>query len=348
MPTKNINLERVFDLITHLKDNPGEDYIFDVKKNIKLKPEQQSVVIYRSIQAFIQGSASMNNGKLIQAFSGSSDLPVLTKDVFNVTQAVPEFDTLWQQAFKGVPLKKGQLSWEVADVVDGLTFSLIPEGGKAKFFGVSGSKIIVGIDKYGAGLGITWEMVEGRKLYAFVDQMNAVRTKLNELWADIHYGLLATAGAANQLAYDTTGTTVTQKDINTINAAYTKIGDAVKDKGYGDVANVPMVLYFTPTHKSRMMQALRATNADLVTSGIAASQGQVEFNVVPATTWNSAIAADTALLVLAGNKIQNSVYMQELGLRERDIESLSDLQTYWSAFGAVVADTDQVVELALA
>jgi len=338
-----IDLERVFDLVVHMRENPGTDYMFDAKKNINLKPMQQGVVLRKSIQSFMQSSGMMNNNKVIQAFSSSADLPQLTKDMFDVTQAVPEYDTLWQQSYKGVQLKKGQLSWEVADVADGLTFSLVPEGGKAKIFGISGNKTTVGIEKYGAGLGVTWEMVEGRKLYQFVDQMNAVKARLNDLWANIHYGLLATAGASNTISYGS-GTTTLEKDINTINTGYTTISGDVKDKGYGDVANAGMVLYFAPTLKARIMQALRATNADIVKGGTNGA-GRVEFNVIPATTWNSSIPANKALMVLPGNKIQNSIYMQELGLSERDILTLSDVKTYWSAFGAIVADGKQVAEL---
>jgi len=338
-----INLERVFDLVVHMRENPGTNYTFDSKKNIVLNQEQQGIVLRKSIQSFMQSSGAVSEGKVIQAFSSSADLPQLTKDMYNVTQEVPEFDTLWQQAYKGVPLKKGQLSWEVADVAEGLTFSLVPEGGKAKIFSVSGNKTTVGIEKYGAGIGVTWEMVEGRKLYQFVDQMNAVRAKLNQLWADIHYGLLGTAAATNTIAYPPGGISL-QKDIQTINTGYTAISKATKDKGYGDVANAGMVLYFSPTLKGRVMQALRATNADIIRSGNS-NVGKVEFNVVPATTWNAAVPANKAIMVLPGNKIQNSIYMQELGLNERDIMTLSDIKTYWSAFGAIVADGKQTAML---
>ena len=80
------------------------------------------ILLHKTIQAFFQGVGSVDKNdknKIIQAFSGSSDLPTLTKDVFNVTMAVNVFDSLWQNSFKGVPLMKGQLSWEIADVNTG-------------------------------------------------------------------------------------------------------------------------------------------------------------------------------------------------------------------------------------
>lgn len=346
-----VNLERMFDMLVHMRETPNEDYVMDKKKGVVLNYRQQGALLRKSIQSFMQAVAVKDGDRIIQAFSGSTDLPVLTKDVFNVTQAVPEFDTWWQGSFKGIRLRKGQLSWEIADVATGLTFELIPEGGKAKFYGVSGTSVDAKVDKYGAGIGVTWEMIEGRKLYQFIDLMIQVRARLNDLWADIHYGLLATASALTTVAWSGAATDpIIDRDIATINEGYTTIGDAVKDSGYGDVANTSMLLYVSPLLKARVMQAMRSTSPDIVSGrrdGAAGSTaGQVvEYNVQPRFSWNANIPADTGIMVLPGNKIQNSVYMQELGLSERDIETLSEMRTYWTAFGAIVADTDQTCEL---
>jgi len=99
-----INLERTFDLLVHLNENPDTDYVLDKKKGIVLNRKQQAMVLHKAIQSFMQSVGQQTpEGKIIQAFTGSSDLPILTKDVFNVTQTVPEFDTLWQASFRGVP-----------------------------------------------------------------------------------------------------------------------------------------------------------------------------------------------------------------------------------------------------
>jgi len=350
-----MELGRVFDLAIHMRENAGEDYVFDKKKGIVLSYKQQGIVLHKSIQAFMQGVGCKQGDLVIQAFTGSSALPMLTKDVFNVTQAVPQYDTLWQAAFKGIPLRKGQLAWEIADVSSGFTIELIPEGGKAKFYGISGDKETVFVYKYGAGLGITWETIEGRKLYAFVDQMMQARARIYELWANTHYGLLDTAAALNVIAWAGVATDpVTDRDIATINAGYVSIGNACKAKGYGDVANVPMLLFAPPNRKARIMQAMRATSSDMIRgrqTGAAATASfaaqVVEYNVQPFFSWNSNITAASAIMVLPGQKAQNSMYMQELGLSEKDIETLSEMRTYWTAFGAVVGDSDQVARITL-
>ena len=345
-----VNLSKMFDLVCHMNEQPDEPYT--INDSVSLNRKQQARLLRKSVQAFIHSEAgSIEDGKkIIQAFSGSSDLPQLTKDVFNVVNTVPNFDTLWQPSFRGVQLRRGQLDWEIADVAMGLTFELIPEGDKCKFYSVSGNKVIVGIEKYAAGIGVTWEMIEGRKLYQFIDQMNQVRSRLFLLWANIHYGLLATAALVAPLAWQGAATDPTMaRDIATLNIGYTTIGNAVKDKGYGDSANVEMLLYVSPLLKARIMQAMRATTADVVprvtTLGSAIDGQTVEFNVTPKFTWNANIPANKGVLVLPGNKIQNAAYMQELSLSEKDISTLSEMRSYWSAFGATIADTTQTAEL---
>jgi hypothetical protein len=358
-----MNMEKLFEVVYHMQQNSRRPTAYTLKgekgEDIILEPEVQGEFVRRSMQAFIQGDAYggyQHEGKIIpiQAFSGSSDLPQLTKDVFNVTNTVPNFDTLWQSSFKSIQLMRGQLQWEIADVESGITFELVPEGDKCKIYSFSGNKQIVGIEKYGAGTGVTWEMIEGRKLYQFIDQVGQTRANLFLLWANVHYGLLATAAALTAVAWQGVATDpVVSRDIATINTGYTTIGDATKDKGYGDTANAEMILYASPLLKARIMQALRATSNDQIggrRDGAAGSRdGEiVEYNVTPRFSWNANIPANKALMVLPGNKIQNSAYMQELSLSEKDITTLNEIRTYWSAFGAVVADTDQTAELAFA
>lgn len=343
-----MNLEKLFALYVHHQENPDTNYTMGT---IVLKPKDQVAVIHKSIQAFIHKTGVMKDEKIIQAFTGSSDLPVLTKDVFNVTNQVPNYDLNWQAAFKGVKLLKGQLSWEIGTVTSGATFKLIPEGEKVKYERFKGDKSTASVDKYAEALGISWETIEGRKLYKFIEQMEFTRAHLYNVWASVHYGLLATAGALNTVSWAGVATDPQiDRDIATINQAYQEVGSDNKNKGYGDTANAEMLIYALPNMKARINQALRATDSDILRGrpvGASSSKaGQtMEYNVKPLYTWTSSIAANKALLVLPGNKIQNAVYLRELALSKQDIESLTELRTYWTVFGAVIADTDQVALL---
>jgi len=353
-----MDLERMFDLVVHIAENSGEDYVLDKAKNIVLTPKLQRRVIAKSIQAFMQdvGTPIDREKKVaIQAFTGSSELPQLTSDVFNVTQAAPNFDTYWQAAFKGVPLRKGQLTWEIADVAAGLSFEMVPEGGKAKIYSISGSSATVGINKYGAGVGITWEMIEGRKLYQFVDLMLTVRAQLNVLWANTHYALIAAAGAASVVDYPGLVTDpVLDRDIGALNNAYLEVGTVCKDKGYGDTANMPMICIAQPALKGRIMHAINATQVEVSTgravgaTGVPSGGQVLNYPIIPYFTFNANIVAAKAYMILPGNKIQNSVYLRELGLQEQDISTLSQIRTYWTAFGAAIGDADQIARVDMA
>lgn len=347
------NMNLLFDLATSISEGRKDhhasgDKVFKINgKDVKLSMPEQERALTRSIQAFMHTPTVGKKESRIQAFSGSSDLPQLTADVFNNTMATPNFDLAWQEAFRGVQLSKGQLFWEIATTSTGMVFKEIPEGGKIEYEGVAGSKAIVNIKKYGAALGITWEVIEGRKLYQFVQLLEDARAKMYQLWADVHYGLLDSGATGHDVSWQLAVTDkILDRDIATINAGAFAIANACKDKGYGDTANAQFMLYGSPALRPRINAALRATNSELATGS---SQGvTVDFNVTPKYTFNSAIASNHALLVLPGQRIQNAVYLRELGLSRQEIESLTELRTYWTAFGAAVGDTDQVYDLAFA
>lgn len=344
-----MNHEKLFDLVCAAKDAKGNKFTFDGKL---VTPEKYTKTITKAVQAFVHqetGIIDPNNKKRsIQAFEGSSTLPELTKDVFNVTMQINEYDLLWQKSYKGIQLKKGQLSWEISDVSTGIVFLLIPEGGKIQYEKISGLTAPVHISKYGAALGITWETIEGRKLYKFVDQMESMRSALFTLWADIHYTLLATAGALNTISWQGSGTDrIIDRDIATLNLGALSNGTANKDKNFGVTATSQYLLYAGPALKARLNAAFRMTSVQ-ATSGQGMQGVTIDFNIAPLYTFNSGIAANKALLVLPGRKIQNAMYLRELGLSKRDIETLNEFRTYWTAFGAAVGDTDQIYELSFA
>lgn len=335
--------EKLFNIADNLREDEPKDLEI---KGKTYTPKEQTKVFRKAIQAFIHNVASGPIEKAIQAFSGSTDLPKLTKDVFNATGKTPNYDLGWQRAFRGIQLMKGQLEWEISEVEDFSDFELTPEGAKCKIGSAGGSKVIAGIQKYSKGIGFTWEMMEGRKLYKFIEQLLGLRNKLYKLWADVHYGLLATAAATNPIAWQA-GTNNIDRDIATINLAAATITTATKDSGYGDTAQAQLVMYVSPVLRDRIDAALKATRTELIQGGNKQA-APVSWLVDVVYTYNSQIPANKFVMVLPGNKIQNSVYMQELGLTETSIETLSKINTYWSAFGAIVADNDQTAEGALA
>ena len=345
--------EKIFDLACNINDVEGKSqYPWKVKggKEILLNEKSQKTVLRRSIQAFIHGHGiEIDSKRRIQAFSGSSDLPEITTNVWNATQDEPNHDIFWSEAFRSIQLKKGQLKWTVADVNSGSSFELIPEGGKIKVFGVAGSQVVVPIAKYGMGTGVTWEMMEGRELYLFWDQLMDTKAKLFTNWADAHYGLLATAGATNQITWQGSGTdNELNRDIKTLNLGIHTISEDNKDKSFGAPTAMKFKLYPDPILEERIEAAFKFSGGNQVTTTNTSAATVKKRNVSRFYSYNGAIPTNKALLVIPGGKIQNAVYMKDKSLSKVEIESLNEVRTYWTAYGALVGDNDQVYELAFA
>lgn len=304
-------------------------------------------VFHGSLQAFMNAPVEVVNNKKIQAFTTSADLATVGTDVFNNFTQVANYDLVWQEAFKSISLQKGQLSWEIHTSSIGTVFTEIPEGGQIVYRGMQSEKETVKVKKYGMGLGITWEVLEGRKIYRFIELVEDARSKLYNTWAAVHYGLLATAGATNQVAYQGAVTdSVLDRDILTINEGANQIGAALRDSGYGDTANSRFIMYASPVLRGRLNRATRATSAEV--ASLTGSGQVVDANVDLRFTWNNNITANTALLVLPGFKIQNAAYMVSKEMQREEQESLNLLKAYWTAFGAAIGDNDQVYELSFA
>lgn len=327
-------------------------YAWHKDKSVKigqhvLTPAQAGDAFYRSVQAFFRAPVVKHGKKAIQAFSTSADFSTIDTSVFNVTTEVAAYDVFWQPAFRTVNLQQGQLRWEIHTATDGVTFEEIPEGGKIKYLGMNSSKTTVYVKKYGAGLGITWETMEGRDVIRFIEQMETARSAYYNKLGAIHYGLLATAGATNAISYQgASGDKVLDRDIQTINYAYEQISSDNKDSGYGDTVNARYLLYAAPTLKSRINRALRATSAEIASLG---GRGQVvDANIDPIYTWSSQITVNTALMVLPGKKIQNAEYLGMTTFEKTAQDSMNKFKAYWTAFGAAIGDNDQVYRVAFA
>lgn len=334
-------VERLFDMICHVYDGKEESYKM---KDAELPAKKLQAFIGKQLhESVVSSYTKVDESTAIQAFTGSTDLAKITTNVWNAFQATPDFDMFWQSVFRTVPLRKGQLEWSIGNVTSGTTLKILEEGAKVDYESISGSVVKGSVDLYGSGLSMSWHTIEGRDLAGFYNAMTDFRAKRMVEYADVHYGLLATAGATNQVTYQA-GTSVLDKDIATINLGYYTIANACKGLGFGDTANARQVMFVSPNLKGRIEQALKATSDTK-----ANSDGSVVYgNITVYYTFNSNIPANKALMVLPQNKIQNAVYMQERSFERTDPDNLNMLKSSFTAFGAIVGENDQVAEVAFA
>jgi hypothetical protein len=317
------------------------DKLYDAYVN---KNEESANMVRGAIQAYSLEPIRNKQKKVgIQATGVSTDFAILTKDSFNVTMEEDNFDLGWEQAFRQVTLGRGQDSWEIYNVANGITFTKVEEGQRIEMNKLTGTKVSAFVDYYGAALGWTDKMIRFRKVPAMVDMAMAFRNKFWTNKADNHYSIIAAAAALNITAYQgAIADGQLRRDVQTINSAAFTLGNVNKDKGYGDMANAPMIIYANPFDEDRIEAAFRATTANITSGGLNIGQQLTRRRIKRIYTYNTNISAGTPLLVLPGNKNQKADAMQPTTYTApTDPLTLNQYQAVWAIYGAIIADTDQ-------
>jgi hypothetical protein len=278
----------------------------------------------------------------------SSDFALITTDSFNVTIEKDNFDMGWEQAYQQVTLDKGKKYWEIYNVANSLVFNKVEEGQKLEQGGLTGTKLLGQVDYYGGALGWTDAMIRFREIPAMIDLAQVFRNKYWANKANIHYALLSIAAALTVIAWQGVAADGrTLRDILTINQAAWYLGWINRNKGYGDTANMPLVMYANVQDEERIEAAFRVTSGQLVAArenGIAITGRRIR----RIYTYNAAITAGSPILILPGQKLQKADVMQPTTYGpELDILSLNRVQTVWAIFGSAIADNEQCLQLTL-
>lgn len=286
----------------------------------------------------------------IQAVTTSPDLPEITKQAFNITLAEDNFDLGYEDAFQMISLGQYELSWEIFDVANSLTFVQVAEGQKIQVAGITGTKMTAYAEYYGGALGVTDRTIRTRKLYAMVDKARVFRNKFWISKADVHYALMAAAAANNVTPYNAAGATgELRADIATINAAIYALTLRCKDKGYGDTAQVPLIMYIHRSDYSRIEAAFAVTTPDMSQTIVEARQIVQTNPITRHYTFNQFILPGHPIIGIKGNKNQRvdalAPTTYDGGM---DPLSLNRYVAVWAIYGAAIADTDQWQEFRLA
>jgi hypothetical protein len=305
--------------------------------------------VSKALQAFIQKPKTIQKKilKNIQAVSVSTDFAQLTKDAFNVIIEEDNFDMGWERAFRTVTLGKGQDSWQIYNVENGLTFRKKDEGDRVEVEGISGTLVTAYVDYYAGALGWTDKMIRFRKVPAMVDQAAIFRNKFWSQKANVHYLLLAAAAALNVTVYQGVAADgQLQRDIQTINEGLFVLANRNRNKGYGDTANARYLMYANPRDKDRINAAKRATTA--MTAAAGRTGDIIEWNFDVIYTFDSNIVSGSPILILPGFRNQRADAMQPTTFTGPvDILTLNRVQSVWAIYGAIVADSDQAQTITL-
>lgn len=275
----------------------------------------------------------------------SADIPDSITGNASTFLKTANYDMGYELAFQEVPVEPGRNFFEIETIRSGLTFRRVAEGESIRVEGLTGEIAPVYCDKYGGAIGWTDEMIRYRKVSIMQQRADAFRAAFWKSKADQHYKLIgATVGAGHITAYDTTGATQLDKDINTLNAAAYALASRLKDSYVGDPLAQSMVIYFDPTLWSRIVRALSQTAQEY-----AGSVSRVLYSIRPVPTFNRNVtnSVNRAALVMPGYQNQRATIMEPTPVFAVDHLSLSYVQSVWSYYGAAVsADQVQFVDFA--
>ena len=320
------------DIITRASDRSGNGPVYFQRND--------AIMLNAALLAFMKKPTQFQ--KKIMAEGVSTDLPIITKESFNTTLEIDNVDNFWELAYQKVPLGEKQDSWEIATLTNSLIHRKVEEGQRIQVDEITGSLIDAKVEYYGGALGWTDKMIRFRKLARMADAARIFRNKYFVTKGNVHYALLAAAAAipANITAYQgVAGNGQLQRDIQTINQAAYNLANRNKDKGYGDTANSPQILYANPLLKNRINAAFAVTSNAL--AGAGQTGDTIGYNIRIVYTFNSFVET-RPILVLPGRKIQRASALEATVFNApQDILTLNITQAVWAIYGAIIGDTDQ-------
>jgi hypothetical protein len=315
------------------------------------KDREKAKQVSLAIQAFHNEPATREFKQKIQAMkmqalgiAVSTDFADTANKSFNAFFELANFDLEYEKAFKVVPVSPYKNSWEIHTVKNGLAFRKVAEGETIEVYGMTSTKETIYADKYGGALGWTDELIRFREVAAMMDKAETFRNNFYVVKGDAHYLLMYTAGHLHVLPWQA-GTGQLRRDIATLSYGAYYIGNACKDKGYGNTANARFIVYADPIFKSRIMAAIRGTTAGQQ-AGVAEAI-QLDSNIEPVFTFNQHLKG-RAIMCLPGFKSQRADIMAPTQFSDTDILSLTYIQAVWAYYGAGIGDSGQYVELQFA
>ena len=314
---------------------------------------QQPVKYERAFRAASQAfAATGDKAAAMQAFTTSGDFPTSVVEVIQRYQQLDYFDTGYESVFDVIDMRGSRRnSFEILDVEDGLTFSLVPEGQKAKLYKFSGAKATISLDMYGGGLGWSRRLFDDEEYWNIEKTAIAFRNKAYSSKAQNFYDLIEATAATYDLAWQAVtpaGVANTDRDynairdVNTINKACENILGRVNTLGFGVTPNSEFIILAPIQLKTRLPRAL-----GIVQQPFAGSVGFSAYNV--RIVWTMMLTAtDKYYVILPKNKLVGVNRMDLTIFSEFDPLSYSDFAVGWQRYGGAIGELKQIVRCSIA
>lgn len=179
----------------------------------------------------------------IQEFTTTGDFPQTNLiQILKTFQSLVHFDSGYQEVFDVVDMTgTNQSGYDLMDITEGITFDLKLPGEKIDVYTMSGTKVRVYFNYYGAGLGWHKNMIDDQEYWRMENTARAFRNKAFSSKAQAFYTLIENIPAAQNIAWqppvdaampNTTRGFTADADVATINLACQTLFQNNKNKGY--------------------------------------------------------------------------------------------------------------------
>ncbi len=303
-------------------------------------------------QAFASiGDVSAARNSLVQGFATSEDFPASVLEVLDKYHQTLYFDTGYEQVFDMMDMRNSNRNgFYITDVISGLTFELVPEGMKAKLYKMSGKKVEVTLDMYGAGLHWSRRLFDDREYWTIEDNAIEFRNKAYESKAQDFYDLIEGIAATYNQTWvaiegaipNTNENYVPLRDIRTINKACENIMLRLRNLGMSVTPNSEFIILAPIQLKNRLPRAL-----GMVQQPFKGSTDQLVYNVRVIYTLMFS-TTDVYYVILPKNKIKGANRMDLTIFSDFDLEAYTDEAVGWQRYGGAIGELKQLVRCAIA
>jgi hypothetical protein len=262
--------------------------IFKSYKDIDMSTPRGRANFFGALTAFCRKPQEVMDKMLLldtTQFTSDSGFPTDVRQLIERYHlGLEEIDNGWQAFFDVRDFSGVRTSgFKVRDVQSGLTFTKRPKGGRARIYRVTGTEAYVSFDMYGGGLEFDQAWFDDQEWWLIEDNVAEFRSAWYRDKAAVMYGLIGALDSGYNVAYDTTGSTQLEKDVNTLNTAIAAMITALASAGYAVTANTTVNVLSPIQLKARLNRALNST---YVTIGTAGASLKVEYNVNPIYSTN--------------------------------------------------------------
>lgn len=262
-------------------------------------------------------------------------------------------DTRWTALFNIRDLRSATSPYfEISDVYNAVTFEVYLMGERIEVRHVQGSETIFKTDIVAGGLQWNQFFAMWQDLWSANDGIATMNVKYAQKQARAAYEVLTASGLTG-VAYNASGATTLEKDINTINDGIRTIGNQLyQDEGIAgiqteeDIEGAALVLLFNPATQGYRQRVNRALNARFTMANDNLSVAEVDVPViplpsryVPATDWK---------LMLPGRKNIAAIHkdLEIYDHMDPRLAGVADARIGQGAYKMVRGDAKQGVSLA--